>query len=235
MQLVVLAGGLGTRLRSTLPAGVPKPMAEVAGRPFVDHLLDAGLRRGVDDVVLLTGHGAAVLEQHVGSAHGGVRVRHSAETAPLGTGGALVRARRLLDERFVLVNGDTWADVDLEALLARLDDAPLALSLTRVDDAGRFGRVEVAGDVVVRLVEKGSDGPALINAGVYGCRRELLDELPADGPSSFERDLLEPMLPRLRPRWVPTGPDFFDIGVPADLRAADRHFRQLVPTRTDHP
>jgi D-glycero-alpha-D-manno-heptose 1-phosphate guanylyltransferase len=79
--------------------------------------------------------------------------------------------------------------------------------------------------VVVRLVEKGRDGPALINAGVYACRRELLDELPDTGPSSFERDLLEPLLSRLRPRWVPAGPDFFDIGVPDDLAAADRHLR----------
>jgi D-glycero-alpha-D-manno-heptose 1-phosphate guanylyltransferase len=227
MQLVVLAGGLGTRLRPALAAGVPKSMATVADRPFIDHLLDAGLRRGVDDVVLLTGHGAAVVERHVGSAHRGVRVRHSAEATPLGTGGALVGARRLLDERFVLVNGDTWADVDLAALVACLDRAPLALGLTRVDDAGRFGRVEVTGDVVVRLVEKGRDGPALINAGVYACRRELLDELPDTGPSSFERDLLEPLLSRLRPRWVPAGPDFFDIGVPDDLAAADRHLRAL--------
>nr|WP_243862339.1 sugar phosphate nucleotidyltransferase [Frigoribacterium faeni] len=227
MQLVVLAGGLGTRLAGVLPDGVPKPMAEVAGRPFLDHLLDAALRRGVDDVVLLTGHRAEVVERHVGHEHRGVRVRHSVETTPLGTGGALRRAQHLLDERFVLANGDTWADVDLTALVARLDDAPLALGLTRVDDAGRFGRVEVDGDVVTALVEKGAPGPALINAGVYACRRELLDELPAEGRSSFEVDLLQPLLPRLRPRWVPTGPDFFDIGVPDDLRAADAFFRRL--------
>jgi D-glycero-alpha-D-manno-heptose 1-phosphate guanylyltransferase len=226
MQVVVLAGGLGTRLRDALPPGTPKPMAEVAGRPFLEYALDEATSHGADRFLLLVGHGAEVIFRHFGPSYAGVPVSYCTEPEPLGTGGALRHARGQLEQRFVLMNGDTYVDVDPHAVMGGLFEAPLTMALTQTADTNRFGRVEVADGVVTRLTEKGVDGPGLINSGVYGCRIELLDLLP-EGRSSFEQDLMVPWLPRLQPRYVLTGPTFFDIGVPADYRAADVHFRAM--------
>jgi D-glycero-alpha-D-manno-heptose 1-phosphate guanylyltransferase len=223
-QLVVLAGGLGTRLRDTLPPGLPKALAPVAGRPFVELLLDHALARGVDHVVMLAGHGADALRRHLGDRYRGVPVVHSVEPSPLGTGGALRHAGSLLHDAFVLVNGDTFVDLDPGALL---DDGPLSLTVAHVDSTARFGGVVVGDDGrVVRFTEKGTSGPGLINAGAYGCRRILLDLFPDEAAFSFETDFLEPRLASLRPRAVEAAGAFFDIGVPTDHRAAHRHFAE---------
>jgi D-glycero-alpha-D-manno-heptose 1-phosphate guanylyltransferase len=225
MQVAILAGGLGTRLSGSIPAGLPKPLAPIAGRPFLDHLLDWAIERGADEVVLLTGHGSAAISEHVGRDHRGVPVSYSVESSPLGTGGALVNAAPLLADEFVLVNGDTFVDADLVALASRLGAAPVVMGLVEVADTGRFGRVEVAGGVVTAFREKGAGGPGLINAGVYALKRSVVDGLPR-GASSFERDFLEPRLAEVAPRYLLCGPTFFDIGVPADYRAADLHFTE---------
>ncbi|MFT4262323.1 MAG: sugar phosphate nucleotidyltransferase [Nocardioides sp.] len=222
MQVVVLAGGLGTRLRGAIPEGTPKPMAPVAGRPFLEHLLDRSIEAGADRILLLVSHAAQVIVDHFGDAYRGVPIGYSVEPSPLGTGGALRYAAADLAEEFVLLNGDTYTEVDLAALLAR--PGPLALSLTAVEDTGRFGRVRVEGDAVVELLEKGRSGPGYINAGVYGCRRSLLDLFPDAERFSFETDVMEPSVERLRPAYQLTGEVFFDIGVPDDYAAADAYF-----------
>lgn len=225
MQLAVLAGGLGTRLSGTIPAGLPKPLAPLAGRPFLDHLLDWAIERGTDDIVLLTGHGSGAIGNHVGEEYRGVPVSYSVEPIPLGTGGALVNARPLLANEFILVNGDTFVEADLVALSAGLDSAGVVMGLVEVADTGRFGRVEVKDSVVTAFHEKSSSGPGLINAGVYALRRAVVDQLP-HGASSFERDFLEPRLAEVAPRYLRCGPTFFDIGIPADYRAADLYFME---------
>lgn len=227
MQVVVLAGGLGTRLTGALPAGMPKPMAPVAGRPFLERVLDRSIGAGASEVVLLVGHHASVISDRFGPVHRGTPVRYVVESTPLGTGGALANAADGLDERFVLLNGDTYAEVDLHALVGHLDDGPLALSLTRVVDAGRFGTVEVDDHRATRLVEKGVGGPGLVNAGIYAVARELLAPLPRGRASSFEVDVLEAVVPDLRPAYELTTGAFFDIGVPADYARADEHFARV--------
>ena len=191
MQFVVLAGGRGTRLKGAIPEGLPKPMAPVAGRPFLERLLDRAIDGGAHEVVLLVGHHSSAISDHFGSVYRGLPVRYSVETSPLGTGGALRNAVDSLAERFVLLNGDSYAEVDFRALVDHLDDGPLAMTLTRVVDAGRFGTVAVERGRAVRLVEKGTGGPGLVNAGIYACARELLAPLPRGLPSSFEVDVLE--------------------------------------------
>jgi D-glycero-alpha-D-manno-heptose 1-phosphate guanylyltransferase len=199
-------------------------MADVAGRPFLERVLDRAVDSDADDVVLLVGHHSSAIVQHFGSAYRGLAVRYVVEPTPLGTGGALAHALPSLEARFVLLNGDSYAEVDLRALIARLDDEPLAMTLTRVDDAARFGTVEIEGDRAVRLLEKGVAGPGLVNAGMYACTRELLTPLPVGRPSSFEVDVLEVSLPAVRPPFELTTGPFFDIGVPEDYRRAIDYF-----------
>ncbi|MDR6573151.1 D-glycero-alpha-D-manno-heptose 1-phosphate guanylyltransferase [Curtobacterium sp. 320] len=226
MQVVVLAGGLGTRLRGAVPDGTPKPMAPVAGRPFLEWLLEDCARAGATEFVLLVGHHAAVIRDHFGSAFAGVPVRYSTETSPRGTGGAVRDALPLLRDRFVVMNGDTYGAAELPTLLAALDGADFAMTLATVPDVGRFGGVDTDGARVVALREKGSTGRGRINAGVYGMRKRFVETFPTDPFVSFERDVMEVRIPELRPPFVVGGATFFDIGVPDDLRAADTWFRE---------
>lgn len=227
-QFVVLAGGLGTRLRGHLAPQLPKAMASVGGIPFIDRVLAQAALADVDDILLLLGHSAEAIVEHIGDSFEGVSVRHVIESRPLGTGGALRNAVELLDDRFVLVNGDTYVSVNVNGLVDALDISSVSLTLSEVADAGRFARVVVDSGRVIGFREKGPHGPGLINAGAYGLTRELIETLP-QGESSLELDLLERDIKRLRPAYVMAGPPFFDIGIKRDWDAADRHFGLASP------
>lgn len=224
MQLVVLAGGLGTRLNGAIPDGLPKPMAPIAGRPFLEHLLDRAIAQGVEDVQLLVGHAAEVISRHFGNSYRGVSVGYCVEDVPLGTGGALKAAESRLQAEFLFANGDTFANVNFCALLGLLGPSPLSLSLAGVDDASRYGSVITEADVVVGFREKGLAGGGYVNAGVYACRRDLIDLLPIRSSFSFEADFLEPELPNLRPQFLKLNAGIIDIGTPESYALANAQF-----------
>src|SRR5262245_52364369 len=140
---LVLCGGLGTRLRP-LVGDLPKALAPVAGRPFIDHLLDYLRRQGVTDVVLCTGFGAEQVATHCGDGSAwDVRLRYSPEPCPLGTGGAVRHAQQYITGPFLVLNGDSLVRVDLTRLLAHHLDkgARITLALIEVADRLRFGSV----------------------------------------------------------------------------------------------
>jgi D-glycero-alpha-D-manno-heptose 1-phosphate guanylyltransferase len=224
MQLVVLAGGFGTRLRGAIPEGLPKPMASIAGRPFLEHLLDRAILQGVNGVHLLVGHAAEVISAHFGTSYGGIPVTYSFEDVPLGTGGALKAAGPQLAREFLLANGDTFTDVSYRSLLDLLGSTCLSMSLANIEDVSRYGSVITDVDVVTGFREKGAVGRGMVNAGVYACRRDLLDLLPDQPSFSFEVDFLEPALPRLRPHFVVVDSGIIDIGTPESYAYADALF-----------
>ncbi len=226
MQLVVLAGGFGTRLRGALPDGLPKPMAPVAGRPFLEHLLDRAIPQGVEAIHLLVGHRAEVISDHFGNRYRGAAVTYSFEDHPLGTGGALKAAAPQVAEEFLFVNGDTFADVNYRSLVELLGSSCLGMSLAKVQDAGRYGSVATEADVVVGFREKGGVGPGMVNAGAYACRHDLFDLLPPQESFSFETDFLQPELPRLRPRFQVVDSGIIDIGTPESYAFANETFDQ---------
>jgi D-glycero-alpha-D-manno-heptose 1-phosphate guanylyltransferase len=225
MQLVVLAGGLGTRLRGAIPDGLPKPMASIAGKPFLEHLLDRAIHQGVEEVHLLVGHAADVITAHFGRNYGGIPVTYSFEEDPLGTGGALKAAERQLAHEFLLANGDTFVDVSYRRLLDLLGSNCLSMSVANIDNVSRYGTVITEIDVVVGFSEKRSSGQGTVNAGVYACRRGLLDLLPDQASFSFERDFLEPELPRLRPKFLLVDSGIIDIGTPETYALANAYLR----------
>lgn len=222
-EAIVLVGGLGTRLRSVV-ADLPKPLAPVAGRPFLAHLLDQLAAGGLCRVILATGYLGEKIEQTIGSRWAGMDIAYSQEPAPLGTGGAILRAATLLlGEGVHLANGDTFLRYDLRAIerMVYRVDAALGVALAAVPDVARYGAVEISGERVTAFLEKGGQGPGLINAGSYFLTASGVANLPTDdGAYSFESQVLMPeaMAGRLVAFRDTSG--FIDIGVPADYAHA---------------
>ncbi len=233
MQAVVLAGGLGTRLRSVV-ADLPKPMAPVAGRPFLAWLLDALVDGGFEQIALAVGYRHEVIRSHFGTDYRGVPLAYSVEARPLGTGGAIrLGAEKLDDGPVFVLNGDTFVDVDYRAMMQShvQKQARMSMAVCRVDDAGRYGAVRIAHDRVCGFSEKGKAGEGRINAGVYVLAPDVVELLPHDEVFSFEQQLLVPRVDELRPAAFETEGLFIDIGVPEDYARAQQLFARRPTTR----
>lgn len=219
LDAVVLAGGLGTRLRSVV-RDVPKPLAPIAGRPFLAWLLDRLARSGVRRVVLSTGHLGEMVRDAIGDWHAGMRIAYVHEATLRGTGGAVYAALPACQtERVAVLNGDTWLDVDLAAMDSAAPSADLVVAVRAVEDRSRYGSIMVAGGRVTGMAEKGGTGPGLINGGVYIMRRDLPRRRPGPEAFSLETALLaEPA--GLDIRAFVTAGRFLDMGTPEDYAAA---------------
>jgi len=224
MQAVILAGGLGTRLRPMV-SDVPKPLAPLDGRPFLDYLLASLERQGVTEAVIATGHLSAQIEAVIGTRRGRMRVRYAVEREPLGTGGALRNALSQIREfPAVALNGDTYVEIELSGMLAahRKGRAGLTVAVREVADAGRFGRVIVEDTRIIGFEAGGASQPGMINCGVYLFDRNLLDDPSLPEKFSFEKDFLETRVAELRPLAYVASGYFIDIGVPEDYLRAQR-------------
>jgi D-glycero-D-manno-heptose 1,7-bisphosphate phosphatase len=221
LQAAILVGGRGTRLGS-LTAATPKPMLSVAGKPMLEHLIVALVDQGVEQVVLLAGYLGEQLEALVDqSARLGADIICRVESEPAGTGGALLQASDILRDDFLLLNGDSFFDVDIvdliEAGRARTE-AIGVLALRAMQDAGRYGSIVLEGERVVEFAEK-RVGAGLINGGVYWLRRTVLDQI-VNLPCSMEQEVF-PVLARAGRLFARRYDSFFiDIGIPEDLRRA---------------
>ena len=195
MQALILAGGEGTRLRP-LTTTVPKPVVPLVDRPFVAFMLDWLRGHGVTDVVMSCGHMASGVRNVLGDGSAfGVELRYVEEPRPLGTGGALKFAESLLEDRFLMLNGDVLTDLDLTAQMAQHEasGAVATLALAPVEDPSNYGLVRTAeGGAVTEFVEKPAPDQIdtrNISAGVYVLERSVLDMLAPEQPASIERDV----------------------------------------------
>ena len=231
-KAIILAGGLGKRLQSAVP-NLPKPMAPVGGRPFLEYILDKLMKGNVTDVILSVGYGAEVIQKHFGHSYRTIQLRYSIEHSPLGTGGAIALALNGEDTSPVLVlNGDTLVEIDYQALSVWYAKAPslVAIVLRHVPDVSRFGAVVLLDERVVGFQEKGQHGPGLVNAGVYIVRPEVFSRYVTGGSFSFETDFLQQYCGDLQPRALITAGYFIDIGTPEDYERAQKEF---VSTRNN--
>ena len=223
LPALILAGGFGTRLRGVLP-DLPKLLAPVNGRPFLRYLLDRLERAGVREVVLCTGHRAEQIRDEFERRPTPITLKFSHETQPLGTGGAVRQALKIIDaDSFLVLNGDSYIDCDLQPFIDRHrgHGLPGSLLLTHVDDASRFGTVltDERGVIEAFREKEGRAVPGWINAGVYLLSRKLLEPLPEGQAYSIEKDLF--------PKWLERGlggyqvnAAFLDIGTPESLARA---------------
>ena len=239
-QCVILVGGMGTRL-GTLTATTPKPVLPVGDRPFLAWLLRELSRYGFEETLLLTGHLSDTLRASVEGLAVGLprpmKIVFSEEPIRAGTGGALFHARNLLDQRFLLCNGDSLLDCNIASLLANARaDGPEVIGrilLRRLPDVSRYGVVTTEGDFVTgfheRPTEPGVAQPGDINGGVYVFRRELLAFVTE--ACSLERDVM-PVLAEQGLLRAQRGEGYFiDIGVPEDLDRAQTELPRLLHRR----
>lgn len=225
-EAIILAGGFGTRLRGVADH-VPKPLAPVAGRPFLAWLLDALAEQQLRHVVLATGYRGDQIEGALGKRWQAMSLEYSREPQPLGTGGAVALAmQRISGDACFVLNGDTWLELRYAAFDRAVNDAAarLGVALAHVPDVARYGAARLEGRRVTGFDEKGATGAGFINAGVYWMRRNLLDNRPSGTTFSFEHDVLMPVVTRESVVAFAETKDFIDIGVPEDYCRAQAQF-----------
>lgn len=228
MEAIVLAGGFGTRLREVVP-GLPKPMAPIAGHPFLEIVLEGLARKGFSRVVMSLGYMANVIHSYFGSSYAGMEILYEIEEAPLGTGGAIRQAiDRIVSDHVFVVNGDTFLDLEVlevEKLWNRWRQ-PIIVA-REVSDTSRYGRIEMAEGLVTRFSEKGIAGGGLINAGCYVFPKGALNAFAKGTRFSLEMDFLAPTVGNKIFRAFVTSSLFIDIGVPDDYSRAQKELAGL--------
>ncbi|MCA3790198.1 MAG: NTP transferase domain-containing protein, partial [Burkholderia sp.] len=234
LPCLILAGGLGTRLRPVLGDTLPKALASIDGEPFLCWMLRALQQQGVTEVVLSLGYGSGPIKALVTSRDFGIAISVVEEDEPLGTGGAIVHALKAYGANdMIVMNGDTLSNLDLRALSAfyRATCPDLVVAATRVDDASRYGTLDF--DATSRRLSAFREkrpAQGYINAGTYvvNARKLLGFALPAT--FSFEQDFLGERVEALDIRVFPDVTEFIDIGVPADYRRAQTVIPLMLET-----
>lgn len=227
---VILAGGLGTRLR-TVVNDRPKVLAPVLGRPFLAFLLDQLVDAGIRQAVLCTGYKAEQIEVAFGKEYRGLKIACSCESEPLGTAGALRLALPQVSAPLILtMNGDSYCAADLPDFTTwhRKQQFAGSLVLTHVSDTSRYGRVLTNADGRVLSFEEKREGsgPGWINAGIYLLERALLEEIPSGRAVSLEREMFPNWISRSLGGYARECP-FLDIGTPESYAATERFFREI--------
>jgi NDP-sugar pyrophosphorylase family protein len=231
MQIVILAGGLGTRLWP-LTKEIPKPMVPVAGVPYLERQLQLLAQQGLRKVLILTAHLGEQIESYFGDgARLGLSICYSREREPLGTGGALRDARSVLDEVFVVIYGDSYLPIEYAPVGRRLaaSSALGALVLYRDPSGETDVRCNVAiseEGIVTRYDKAAIDDPELnyIEAGVLALRRDALSFALPEGKVSLEQEIFPRLIAQRSLLGLPTQQRFYDIGTADRLKIIERLF-----------
>jgi D-glycero-alpha-D-manno-heptose 1-phosphate guanylyltransferase len=228
MEAIVLAGGLGTRLRNVVQ-NVPKPMAPVAGRPFLELLLSSLKAKGITRAILSIGYMSEVITSYFRKHPVGIDLAFEIESTPLGTGGAIMAALRhaTCDHVFVF-NGDTYLDLNLSALASMWPGDQTPIVVTRnVPDTERFGRLEMTNGRISHFMGNRQKGPGTINAGCYLIPSNIFSDAIVPDTFSFEEDFLSRRPPMSLRAFVTNG-EFIDIGIPEDFQRAQIALARLT-------
>ena len=218
LKAIILAGGLGTRLRDVIK-DVPKPMASIAGKPFLEYLVLQLARWKIKEIIFSIGYKGDVIKAHFGNGkYFGVNIRYSEEKEPLGTGGAIRESLTYIDDKqFIVMNGDTFLSVDFHELVSShyAWHAKATMGLVQTQGTSRYGRVERNEEgKVVRFMEKSPEMDGLINGGVYIFTSDVFTSIPS-GNVSLEKEIL-PFLVNQGLYGIVVNGFFVDIGVPHD-------------------
>ena len=229
IDVIILAGGLGTRLAAVV-SDVPKPMAPVAGKPFLDHIYKGLPLNSIHRIILAVGHKYEKIEEYYGNDYQGTPLVYSIEKEPLGTGGGIALAMNHIEmDTAIILNGDTFFDINLEEMWQVHQEAKgrCTLALKQVEKPDRYGTVVLESNQLVRFQEKQVGLPTgLINGGVYWVDKSFIDLMPQKDKFSFEEEVLQVQVAHGELNgYIATGM-FIDIGIPADYERAQTIFAQ---------
>ncbi|MCX7816382.1 MAG: nucleotidyltransferase family protein [Syntrophales bacterium] len=225
VQAFILAGGMGTRLKSVI-SDRQKVISEVKGRPFITYIFDLLLRNGIEEVVILVGWKGEEVKSLIGDKYGDLKISYSIEERPLGTAGALKNAESFIKtEEILVLNGDSYCHFDFRELLIfhRMKNSQVTVVSIEVEDTSRYGTLYLdETSRIVKFAEKeGESRRGLINAGVYLMSRSVVESIPFNQNCSLEKDVF-PYLTGIC-GYIVQGP-FIDIGTPEDYKRASEFF-----------
>lgn len=227
LEAIVLAGGLGTRLRSVV-SDLPKPMAPIGDKPFLEYILKYLQKNGITRVILSVGYKWETIKEYFGYKWENIELVYSVEDEPLGTGGAIKKAiTQVKNEKVYIINGDTFFDVDLKNLVLE-NNSKLILSLKQMKEFDRYGCVESDdNNLVTAFTEKGYKQSGNINGGIYLALKNIFDNFDLDEKFSFE-EFMQVNFEELKISVKVFENYFIDIGIPEDYQKAQSEIKNHI-------
>jgi D-glycero-alpha-D-manno-heptose 1-phosphate guanylyltransferase len=234
-EAIVLAGGMGTRLSKVIN-DVPKPMAGINGKPFLEFLLSYLVNNGISHIILSVGYKSEIIKEHFGLSFKGAVISYACETSPLGTGGGIKLAlEKTKGKQVYVLNGDTLFNIDLKILAQShsTTNAKLTIALRIMEDGARFGSVEVDKlHQITAFHEKNENAKSvLINGGIYLIDKTWMLNKTFPDKFSFEKDILEKEFKNEKFYGIPFNDYFIDIGIPTTYQQAQTDFLNEFSSR----
>lgn len=215
MQAIILCGGLGTRLKSVIK-DIPKPMAPINDKPFLEFIFEYLKRQCVKEIILAVSYRYEVIQEYFKDEFLGVKIKYSIEKELLGTGGAIKEALKFIKNEAYVLNGDTFFNIDLSKL--KLNGNKICLALKQMNDFDRYGTVNVDKQrFVISFEEKVFKKQGLINGGIYLLTKDIFNEFNLEKKFSFE-EFLQENYEKLKARAEIFDDYFIDIGIPNDYK-----------------
>ncbi|MCR6588485.1 D-glycero-D-manno-heptose 1-phosphate guanosyltransferase [Campylobacter insulaenigrae] len=213
MQAIVLAGGLGTRLQSVIK-DLPKPMAPINGKPFLEYLLQYLQKQGIKEVILSVSYKYELIQEYFKDKFENINIIYNIEKELLGTGGAIKDALKFVKNETFVLNGDTFFDIDLNKLF--LNGSKICIALKQMRDFDRYGAIEIdKNNIIKSFKEKTYIKQGLINGGIYLISKDIFNNFNLDNKFSFE-EFLQENYKKLNINSVVFDDYFIDIGIPRD-------------------
>ena len=226
-EAIILAGGKGSRLKD-LTQKTPKPMMLVNGKPFLEIIFHYLIQQNINRVILSVGHYHEKIINYFGEKYKSINIIYNIESAPLGTGGAILNSiNKAYNENIFVLNGDTLFNINLKNLsdLHYILKSELTIALKKKSRTERFGKISLGKENLINKVsEKKNKGSGLINGGVYIINKGLFNSKDYGKSFSFEHEVLEKISSNDYYRGLVFDDFFFDIGTPSDLKKAQDIF-----------
>jgi len=230
-EAIILAGGFGTRLKSVVD-DVPKPMAPVAGKPFLYYILNYLQGQGIKRAVLSVGYKHEIISGYFGNEFRQMSIDYAIENIPLGTGGGILNAlRKCSEEQIFIINGDTFFPVPLNDLYTRhiQKKTETTVALKQIEESGRYGTVCLnENSFITSFKEKSESSASLINGGIYLVNRQKIENRNFSNKFSFEKDYLEQVAKEYCIAGHIFSHYFLDIGIPESYGQAQKEMLQFI-------
>lgn len=226
-EAVILAGGFGTRLKEVVN-DIPKPMADVGGKPFLSYLLEQLVGCGCKKVIIAAGYKHEAISDFFGDKYKSLRIEYVIENKPLGTGGAILNAANAITAPgFIVLNGDSYLDLNITEFEKRSLEtkSPVSIALKKMKNFDRYGTVTTEGNRIISFMEKSHCKEGLINSGIYYIDKEWYKKHAPGEVFSFEKDILEKYVSEEKISGFEFKGYFIDIGIPEDYLRASKELK----------